>query len=196
MKKNHLIISAGMAATFFLICQFMLTACGNKRIDNKVLEKEFENAPEWVLTGHKEGAFSAVGSAKIGKSGMQFAKTAALAQARNELARQLSVKVHSLVNNFIQQTGLGDEQMVDRLGKQVSKQVSAETLNGSRQEDVWISPGSELYVLMVMEKGAVKQSVKNQVISSFQSKDAKWQAFEGQNGHEELDREIENAFGN
>lgn len=176
-------------------CSLVFTGCGNKRIDNDMLEEEFENAPEWVLTGHETGVFSAVGSAKIGKPGMQFAKTAALAQARDELARQLSVKVRSLVNNFVQQTGLGDDQLVDRLGKQVSKQVTNETLSGSRQKDVWISPSSELYVLVYMEINAIKQSVRNQVITSYKNKEAEWQMFKAQNASEELDQEIEKEFG-
>ncbi len=173
----------------------MFVGCSNKRIDNDAMEEEFENAPEWVLTGHEEDIFSAVGSARIGSSGMQFAKTAALAQGRNELARQLSVKVKSLVNNFVQQTGLGDYQLVDRLGKQVSKQVTNETLSGSRQKDIWISPSSDLYILVFMEINAVKQSVKNQVITSYKNQEAEWQMFKARNASEELDQEIEKAFG-
>jgi len=173
----------------------MFVGCSNKRIDNDAMEEEFENAPEWVLTGHEEGIFSAVGSARISNSGMQFAKTAALAQGRNELARQLSVKVKSLVNNFVQQTGLGDDQLVDRLGKQVSKQVTNETLSGSRQKDIWISPSSDLYILVFMEINAVKQSVKNQVITSYKNQEAEWQMFKARNASEELDQEIEKAFG-
>lgn len=169
-------------------------ACGNKHIDNEAMEEEFENAPEWVLIGHDKDAFSAVGSAKIGKSGMQFAKTAALAQARNELARQMSVRVNSLVDNFVQQTGLGDAQMVDRLGKQVSKQVSRETLNGSRQADVWISPSSDIYVLVNMDTDSVKESVRHQVITSFRDEEARWQEFKAKNGKAELDREIDKTF--
>ncbi|MBU1344535.1 MAG: LPP20 family lipoprotein [Proteobacteria bacterium] len=190
MIRNSVIFLAVLLAT-----SLMGTSCSNKHIDNDVLEKEFENAPKWVLTGHEEGFFSAVGSARIGKSGMQFAKTAALAQGRDELARQLSVKVESLVNNFVLQTGLGDDQLVDRLGKQVSHQVTQNTLSGSHQKDVWISPSSELYVLVFMETTAVKQSVRNQVISSYKSQDAEWQAFKAQNASAKLDREIENVFG-
>ena len=166
----------------------LLTGCSNKHIDNEALEEEFKNAPEWVLTGHEEGLFSAVGSAKIGKSGMQFAKTAA--QGRNELARQLSVKVEFLVNNFVQQTGIAK----DQLAKQVSRQVTHETLNGFHQKDVWISPGSELYVLVFMETNGVKQSIRNQVISSYQKQAGDWQRFQAQNADEELDRELEKAF--
>jgi len=172
----------------------LLAGCGNKHIDNEALEDEFENAPEWVLTGHEKDLFSAVGSAKIGKGGMQFAKTAALAQGRNELARQLSVKVESLVNNFVLQTGLDEGQLVDHLGKQVSRQVTHETLNGSHQRDVWISPSSELYVLVYMETDRVKQSIRNQVMSSYKKEDANWQRFKAKNAEKELDRELEKAF--
>jgi hypothetical protein len=193
VKKNNLICRVIFIGVVLLA--WGLTGCGNKHIDNEAMEEEFENAPEWVLTGHDENnTFSAVGSAKIGKSGMQFTKTAALAEARNELARQLSVRVNSLVNNFAQQTGLGDAQMVDQLGKQISKQVSKETLNGSRQEDVWISPSSDLYVLMVMDTDAVKQSVRHQVITSFKDEEARWQEFKAKDGKAELDREIDNTF--
>lgn len=171
-----------------------LAGCGNKRIDNEAMEEEFENAPEWVLTGHDGETFSAVGSAKIGKSGMQFAKNAALANARNELASQLSVRVNSLVNNFTRATGIGDAQMVDRLGKQVVRQVTRETLNGSRQEDVWISPSSDLYVLVVMDAESVRQSVRNQVASSFRDEEAKWQEYQAKEGDKELDREIDKLF--
>ena len=47
--------------------------CGKKvkKIDNVLLEKEFEHAPNWVLTEYKGEKFSAVGSARIGKGGIQ-----------------------------------------------------------------------------------------------------------------------------
>ena len=174
-----------------------ISGCGNKRIDNQAMEEEFENAPEWVLAGsggNETNAFSAVGSARIGKSGIQFAKTAAMAQARNELARQLSVRVHSLVNSVSRQAGLAEGRTADHLARQVSRQVARETLNGSRQKDLWISPSSDLYVLVEMDGAAVKGAVRNQVISSFKDEGEKWKAYEGRDGGAELDREIDNLF--
>jgi hypothetical protein len=56
-----------------------------------------------------------VGSAPIGKGGLQFARTEAMGYARSEIARQVSVKVRSLVNSFSQQTGIGEEQSLDAL---------------------------------------------------------------------------------
>ena len=67
----------------------------------------------WVHAQVDAETFSAVGSAHIGKGGIQFARTEALANARSELARQVSVKVRGLVNTFAQQTGIGDDQTLD-----------------------------------------------------------------------------------
>ena len=138
---------------------------------------------------------SAVRSAHIGKGGIQFARTEALSNARSELARQVSVKVRGLVNTFTQQTGIGDDQTMDAFSKQVSKLVTDETLSGSREKDTWISPSEDIYVLAVLETVEVKESVRRQVISGYQQDSAKWQEFKAKNGNEELDAEIEKAFG-
>ena len=191
MKQNRM--------TFILVVlgAFLAAGCsgtGNK-IDNEALEEEFKNAPKWVLTGHLQEETSAVGSARIGKGGLQFARTEALARARDELARQVSVKVETLVNNFAQQTGIGNDQMLDSFSKQVSRQITNETLAGSRQEDIWISPSSDVYVLVVMDSEQIKDAVRREMVSSYRRDEARWQEFKAKNGAEELDRELERAFG-
>jgi len=175
----------------------LVTGCSKKvkKVDNEALEEEFKHAPAWVLDGHTEGSISAVGSAVIGKSGIQFAKTEAVAHGRNELARQTSTRVKALVNNFVEQTGLGDDQLVDRFSKQMTKQITNVTLSGSRQKDMWISPSKELYVLVVMDPAALKETVKKQLTTTYQSDQARWQEFKAKNGEAELDREIEKTFG-
>ncbi len=192
MKAKHLTTLACC-----LLMGLMAVACGKqvKQVDNEALEEEFAHAPAWVLNGHAEGMISGVASAKIGKGGIQFARTEALARARDELARQVSVKVKSLVNNFVQQAGLGDDQMADAFSKQVTRQVTNETLSGSKQRDMWISPSSDIYVLVVMDAATVKESVKEGVVSSLRQDDARWQEYQAKNADVELDREIEKTFG-
>jgi hypothetical protein len=179
-----------------LVLLLVPVGCSKKviKIDNERLREEFAHAPDWVTAEYEGEGFSAVGSAHIGKGGIQFARTEALANARSELARQVSVKVRGFVNTFTQQTGLGDEQTLDAFSKQVSKQVTDETLAGSREKDMWISPGGDLYVLATLEKAVVKESVRRQVISGFRQNSAQWQAFEAQHGNAELDAEIDKAF--
>lgn len=188
---------SGILLMILAVGCLLLTGCSKKvkKVDNEALEEEFRHAPAWVLNGYAEGSISAVGSAVIGKSGIQFAKTEALAQGRNELARQTSTKVKALVNNFVEQTGLGDDQMVDRFSKQMTKQITNVTLSGSRQKDMWISPSKELYVLVVMDPAAVKATVKRELTSTYQNDQARWQEFQAKNGEAELDKEIEKTFG-
>jgi hypothetical protein len=192
MKKTSPIFLIIAAAVLFAAF-----GCGKnvKQIDNKAIEKEYEHAPEWVLSGSKEDTFSAVGSTRIGKGGLQFARTEAMGYGRSELARQVSVKVKGLVNSFTLQTGIGNEQTLDAFSKQVSKLVTDETLSGSRQKDLWISPKSDVYVLMILDKAAVEASVRRQMLNSYRQDSARWQEFKAKNGNQELDREIEAAFG-
>jgi LPP20 lipoprotein len=183
-------------AVLSLALLLALAGCGKtmKKIDNDRLEEEYQHAPDWVLAQVDAETFSAVGSAHIGKGGIQFARTEALANARSELARQVSVKVRGLVNTFAQQTGIGDDQTLDAFSRQVSKLVTDETLAGSREKDTWISPSSDIYVLAVLEAAVVQETVRRQVISGYQQDSARWQEFKARNGNEELDAEIEKAF--
>jgi hypothetical protein len=191
MKRTLLTLTA-----VSLVLMLALAGCGKnvKRIDNERLEEEYEHAPDWVLAEYDAKMLSAVGSAHIGKGGIQFARTEALSNARGELARQVSVKVRGLVNTFAQQTGIGDDQTLDAFSKQVSKLVTDETLAGSREKDTWISPSSDIYVLAVLEPAAVQESVRRQVLSGFQQDSARWQEFKARNGNAELDAEIAKAF--
>lgn len=190
MKKFLAIITAVVAG-------IVLSACGSApRVENEALAEEFEDAPEWVLGASEDaGPFEAVGAAKIGKAGVQFARTEALAQGRSELARQVSVKVKDLVNNFAQQIGDGNDQSSDRFSEQVSKLVTQETLAGSRQKDLWISPGSDLYVLVEINPEQAKAAIKSGIVSNYRENDVRWQAFEARDGNKTLDEEIEKTFG-
>jgi len=191
MKRSTSIVIA-----LLLAAMMIAGGCNRnvKKIEDEALKKELKEAPKWVLSGDEDEPFNAVGAARIGKGGFQFARTEAMAQGRGELARQVAVKVKSLVNSFVQQTGIGDEQTLDSFSKQVSKLVTDETLSGSREKDIWVSPSSEVYVLMVLDQAAVEASLKRQVKAGFRQNSAQWQAFQAQNGNAELDREIEKAF--
>ena len=185
--------------TILAALSMLITGCGGKtevkKIQEPGLAKEFANAPKWVLNPAMEKTLCAAGSAKVGPAGMQFARTEALANGRDELARIISVKVKNLVSNFAGATGIGDDQTVDKVSKQVSKQVASQTLNGSRQKDLWVSPGGDVYILVVIDPEVVKEAVKNSVQTSYKNEQALWQQFQAKKGHEELDKEIEKEFG-
>ena len=160
-------------------------------------QSELENAPDWVKDGGSsiEGGSASTGNAKIGAAGMNFARTEALAAARDELARQISIKVKNMTKSFTQSIGNGDAETVDRVSTQVSKQVANQTLQGSKQRSTWISPLNNLYVLVVIDENSLKNAVKNSVQTSFKNEQALWQEFLAKKAHEELNKEVEKEFG-
>ena len=176
---------------------FALAILGGCASTTDTMDDEFEDAPSWVLDGGSsvdEGA-AAVGSAKISKAGMNFTRTEAMAYARDELARQLGVKVKNMVKNFSQTTGIGDDETVDKVSSQVSTQVTKETISGSRQKDMWISPSKDLYVLVFVDSETLKTAVKNSVQTSMKNEAALWQQFQAKKAYDDLEKEIEKEFG-
>lgn len=170
------------------------TACSSKNATTaeapKAIQNEFSNAPKWVLSQENEKGINASGSAKIGKAGMQFAITEAEANARDQMARQMQLKVANMVKNFTQQTGVGDGQTVDKVVSSVSRQVTQQELIGTQRKDMWISPSGELWVLMSMSETNVL-AIKNAVKSSFKNDDALHQQLQAKQAQDELDKELE-----
>lgn len=192
MKKTLAFSLAGVMALSFV------TSCGKKKEAAATGFEEnpcFKGAPAWVLNPQVEGSqIAAVGSAKIGKAGIQFARTEALANARDELARMMEVRVKNMVKNFMQVTGVGDSETVDRVSVQVSKQVAYQTIQGSKQVAIWNSPCNELFVLVGVDPKMVKELVKAQVETSFKNEKALWQLYQSKKAHEELEKEIDKEF--
>lgn len=161
------------------------------------IDGKFANAPGWVANPMVEGGLSAVGSAMPTKAGMSFQRTRALGNARDELARQLSVEVANLFKNFTQATGIGDAETVDTVASNVSRQVAQATLAGSRQADLWQAPDGELYVLVVMEPESVIAATKEAVkaaATSMGNDEALYQQFLGERAQAELDSALEKRF--
>jgi hypothetical protein len=171
-----------------------LTGCSSKvetisQAPNEI-KNELTNAPKWVLTQEGEKGINSAGSAKIGQAGTQFAITEAEANARDQIARQMQLKVANMVKNFTQQTGIGDGQTADKVVSSVSKQVTQQELIGTQRKDMWISPSGELWVLMSMSEQSVS-AVKNAVKTSFNNDVALHQQMMAKQAQHELDKELE-----
>ncbi|HCW92842.1 MAG TPA: hypothetical protein DHM44_04090 [Flexistipes sinusarabici] len=182
------------AAMVLIILSFVAAGCG-KKAPEPLTHSCLEGAPSWVINPSMEGSITGLGSAKIGAAGMQFARTEAIAVARDEIARTISVKVKNMFKNFTQATGVGDEETVDRVAVNVSKQVASQTLSGSVPTKTWVSPCNEYYTLVVLNPGKVEDVVQKNAISSFKNERALWQQFQAKKAHEELEKEIEKEFG-
>jgi len=179
-----------------LVTVLILSACAGSKPKNEIADPCFEGAPQWVVNPQIEGTLAATGSAKKSAAGMQFAKDAALANARSEISRMIEVKVDTMMKDFTQVTGVGDAQTVDKVTSSVSKQISSQVLQGTMQKNAWFSPCGELYVLVAIDSGKVAGLTKNLVMSSMKNDAAIWQQFQARKAQGELDKAINKEFGN
>jgi ribosomal protein S20 len=155
-------------------------------------------APQWVCDGGAtmEGGLFAVGSAEPSALGISFQRQEAVAAARDDLARQIGIKVKNMFKQFQATTGIGDAQTAEKATENVSKQVASQTLAGSRVVKTWRSPKGTLFVLVGMpDPNAVKTAVKQAVKTSLHNDQALWQKFLAKKADKELDEAVDKEFG-
>lgn len=189
MKKTLLLV--------LVVAVFAIAGCTSKgsNISPATMSKCLEGAPAWVVSMGAEGGLSAIGSAQLGNAGLSFARTEAIANGRDELARILELKVSNMIKNFNQTTGIGTEQTVDKVTSTVSRQLTTQTLTGSKLKSQWISAEcGEIYVLVVADAPGIKEDIKNQITSSFRNEQALWQQIQAKNALEEMDKEIDKVM--
>ena len=170
----------------------------NSGVYNAQPQNMLGNLPTWALNPYVEGAESAVGMVKVGVSGTGNARNKAIARARVELANQMEVKVQAMTKDYLNVVGQGDNEIVESAFSQVSKQVSKQTLIGSRQIDMFMNSNKELYVLVAVPNNIVKEAVKgavNNSIDKLKSEEKLYQEFKADQAQKELEVIMEKEFG-
>ena len=155
---------------------------GAKKIDKKALQAlSIQGAPNWVLNAG-QGDMSAVGDAPIINGDLGFARTEALALARDELARQVGVEVDSILNraaNASTSSSMQDSQL-HTLSEHITKQSTSQLLSGTKQTDTWMTQdASRIFVLIKLSpelQAKLKANVKQQLNKSQVPADFKTQA--------------------
>ena len=186
MKKQLIAISFGVA--------IILTGCGNKPT-TPTCQIDGANAPNWVCDGgvNMKGGIFAVGSAEKSPLGFNFQREEAMTAARDEIAREISLKVKNMIKTYMSSTGTSDNQTAERVVTSVSKQLASQVLRGSKLLKTWISPKGTMYVLVGI-KGDIKEMTKQAVRTTFKNDEALWQEFKSKKAQEELDAAIDKEF--
>lgn len=156
--------------------------------------KDGAPAPKWTCVPYVENSIAAIGIAQPNAGndqGMQMSE--AMAEARDSLANQISVKVSTLFKSFKATTGSGTDATFDKSTSKVSKQLASQTLNGSRLMDSFTSAKGTLYVLVAVSNEPVKQGMEEAVNTSFKNDKAMYQKFLAAKADGELDKELEKA---
>ncbi|WP_300731897.1 LPP20 family lipoprotein [uncultured Helicobacter sp.] len=173
-QVKHILAGSIAAVLFIAGCANKDDALGEgaKKIDKKALQAlNIQGAPNWVLNGG-QGDMSAVGIADIVNGDLGFARTEALALARDELARQVGTKIQSTINRAanVSMGASTQDAQVSKTSEQITKQTVSQTLSGSKQTDTWITKdATKLFVLIKLNpelKAKLEANVKKEINKS------------------------------
>ena len=175
----------------------LLSGCGDKTKQD-IADCVFPDAPGaaapgWICDEPVEGIeVSAVGSAQKSGAGHSFMKQMASTDARVQLASSMKTHVKNMVKQYVEASGAGTAETVDKINTSVSKVITNETLVGTKIYKTRTSPNGTLYVLLGMSEAAAKKGAKNILKTSMKNESALWQQFKAKKGQDELAAEISN----
>jgi hypothetical protein len=173
----------------------LLTGCGD-RVKEEVADCVFPDspgteAPGWVCDEPVEGVeVSAVGSAQKSGAGISHMKQMGATDARVQLAQRMKVHVKNMIKQYVETTGAADSETVDKAMTSVTKQITNESLVGTKIYKTRSSPAGNLYVLVGIDSVGVEQSAQKAIKTSMGNQRALWQQFKAQKGQDELAAEI------
>ena len=181
---------------FFAVTLLGLTGCSSApakvtQVSECVFPGSDKPAPLWVCDAPVEGlAVSAVGAAAKSEAGMGFMKQMAATDGRVQLAQQVRVQVANMIKQYAETTGAGSAETVDRVNTSVTKQITDQSLAGSKVFKSITGPDGTLYVLVGIDEAATQKLTEAAVKTSMNNDKAAWQQFKAQKGHDELAAEI------
>jgi hypothetical protein len=148
-------------------------------------------APLWVCDAPVEGmTVGAVGSSAKSEAGIDFMKQMAATAARVHLAQQMKVQVQNMIKQYAETTGAGSKETVDRVNTSVTKQITDQTLQGTKIFRSIQAPDGTMYVLVGLDEAAAQKLTETAVKTSMNNDQAAWQQFKAQKGQDELAADI------
>lgn len=148
-------------------------------------------APAWVCGAPVEGvALSAVGYSEKSAAGPNYMKQMAATAARVELAQVLSVDLQNMVKQYVETTGAGDAETVDRVNSVVTKQITDQTLIGSKVIRQLPTPSGGLVVLVGLDPEQAGEVAQDILRTSMKNEAAVFQKLQAEKSFDELAAEI------
>ena len=181
-----------------LLCSVItlgLAACGSNPPKAKVADCVFPNtqdaAPGWVCDAPVDGVeVSAVGSAEKSAAGLEFNKQMAETAARVQLAQRMKIHVTNMIKQYVAATGAGKDEAVDKANASVTKQITDQTLVGSKVYMSRQGPDGTMYVLVGIDAASVQKLTEAAVNTSMNNDHALWQQLQAGKAQDEMAADI------
>lgn len=182
-----------------LVSSVVLVACSKDVVNTPVAaipdcvfaDGSNQAAPDWVCGSPIDGvALSAVGYSEKSSAGPNYMKQMAATAARVELAQVLSVDLQNMVKQYVETTGTGDAETVDRVNSVVTKQVTEQKLIGSKVVRQMPTPSGGLVVLVGLDPAQAEGVAESILRTSMRNEAALFQKLESEKSFDELAAEI------
>lgn len=187
-----------MKVVGLLAASMLLAACSKDVVNTPVAVPDCvfadgsnQPAPDWVCGAPVEGvALSAVGYSEKSAAGPNYMKQMASTAARVELAQVLSVDLQNMVKQYVETTGAGDAETVDRVNSVVTKQVTEQKLIGSKVVRQMPTPSGGMVVLVGLDPDQAGKVAQDILRTSMKNEAALFQKLEAEKSFDELAAEI------
>jgi hypothetical protein len=155
--------------------------------------EEAQCVPEWVQSPPSaEDGLYGTGLAKMQNPALT--KKTADSRARDEVVKAIEVKVQTMMKDFMQETGLGEEAQSLQFSQSVSKVVASRVLQGCKivkrkvcNDGTWYSLA--LWPMSLSE--TLKKDITEQAKEQAKKDAALYTEFKAKQGFEALDKEID-----
>lgn len=188
-----------IVGSFVVLGMLAVSGCGSAPVKEEKVEVApacvFPNsqqaAPDWVCDMPVEGvAVSAVGVAAKSAAGVGFMKQMAMTDARVQLAQMVRTRVTNMIKQYAETTGAANQQTVDQVNTSVTKQITDETLVGTRLYRTIAGPDGSIYALVGLDENSARMITEVALKTSMNNDRAAWQQFRAQKGQDELAADI------
>ena len=182
-----------------IAASLVLAACSKDAVNTPVsaipdcvfADGSNQPAPDWVCGAPVDGVIlSAAGYSEKSAAGVNYMKQMAATAARVELAQVLSVDLQNMVKQYVETTGAGDSETVDRVNSVVTKQITEQQLIGSKIIRQMPTPSGGLVVLVGLDPVQAQGVAESILRSSMRNEAALFQKLEAEKSFDELAAEI------
>ena len=186
--KTQLLLTAALAT--------LLTACSSNNTKDDMADCVFADgsnqpAPEWVCGAPVDDVdLAAVGYADKSAAGPNFMKQMAATAARVELAQVMQVEVQNMIKQYAETTGTADSETVDQVNSSTTKQITNQSLVGSKIYRQMPTPSGGMVVLVGLDADTVNTLAEQALKTSMNNERALWQKFQAEKSFDELADEI------
>ena len=172
----------------------LIMACATRPGPQPVVPAEQAQCiPEWEVNppSAEDGLYGS-GLAKMQMASLS--KKTADQRARDEVVMAIRVKVQTMMKDFMQQSGIGEQAQSLQFSESVSKAIASHVLYGCKIVKRKVCPDGTWHSLALWPIGdsdSLKKEINNQTKKLVKNEQALYNEFKAKKGFEELQKELD-----